>query len=29
MMVRADGVLSPAESSALSTLARDVGSLRF
>jgi hypothetical protein len=28
-MVRADGVLTPAESSALSQLARDVGSLRF
>ena len=29
MMVRADGVLSPAESAALSTLAREVGSMRF
>ena len=28
-MVRADGVLRAAESAALSTLARDVGSLRF
>ena len=28
-MVRADGVLSPAESAALSTLAREVGSMRF